>query len=127
MCPVLSPPMTRGILYQSSNQPQSLLPALGVLPVENNTHNVVHFAHANDEGADEVEAGLGAAALGDLVLEGAVGAADFGDGREEEVGAVGEPIDPGVLLAGWGYKPHSKMVLGAVISVQSRGEIRALV
>ncbi len=99
MRPVLAPPMTRSILYQRPNQPQSLLSALGVFSVEDNTHDMVHFAHADDEGADEVEAGLGAAALGDLVLEGAVGAADFGDGREEEVGAVCEPVDPGGFVS----------------------------
>jgi hypothetical protein len=46
---------------------------------------VVHFAHADDEGSDEVEAEFTAAALGDGVLEVGVWARDFGDGREEEV------------------------------------------
>jgi len=51
----------------------------------------VHLTHADGEGADEVEAGFLATALGYFVLKVGVLAGDLGDGAEEEMGAVGEP------------------------------------
>jgi hypothetical protein len=55
---------------------------------------MMHLPHTNDEGPDEIQPGFFAPPSAELVLRQAVVAADFGDGAEEEVGAVGEPVDP---------------------------------
>ena len=94
MRPVLAPPLLRRIINQSRDQPEGLPSTLGVLAIEHNADDVVHFTHADDKRPDEVQAGFFASPPAKLVLCHTIVAADFGDRTEEEVGAVGEPVDP---------------------------------
>lgn len=52
----------------------------------------MHLSHADAKVADKVETGLFTALLGEFVLGYRIVTCDFGDGREEEVGTVGEPF-----------------------------------
>jgi hypothetical protein len=72
--------------------------ALGIFPVEDDTHDMVHFSHSHDEGADKVEAGFFAPSARDFVLRFCVFPGDFGDWREEEMSTVGEPVDLSTMV-----------------------------
>lgn len=91
---VLAPASLRRIVDQSRDEPVGFAPTLAVLAIEDDGDDVVHFPHADDEGPDEVQPGFFAPSPAELVLLHAVVAADFGDRAEEQVGAVGEPVDP---------------------------------
>ena len=82
---VFAPALLGGVVDERLDELVGAAFGVGVFAVEDEADDVVHFAHADNEGADEVEAELAAAAFGDGVLEVGVGAGDFGDGREEEV------------------------------------------
>jgi hypothetical protein len=86
---ILAPTVCRRVLNQRPDEPECLLPDLGIFLFEDNAHDMMHFAHTDHEGADEIEAGFRAASFLDFVLQHAVVAADFGDGREEEVEPLG--------------------------------------
>ena len=94
MRPILPPALLRRIVNQSRNEPEGLPSTLGVLAIEHNADDVVHFTHADDKRPDEVQAGFFASPPAKLVLCHTIVAADFGDRAEEEVGAVREPVDP---------------------------------
>ena len=66
---------------------------LFILPVEDKTNNMVHLSHTDNECTNEVEASLFASSTSEFVLCCSIRARDFGDGTEEEMCAVGEPID----------------------------------
>lgn len=96
---VLAPPLLGGIVDERRHDPVRPAARLRVFPVVDETDDVVHLAHAHHEGADEVEPGFLAALAGNLVLLHGVVARDLGDGGEEEVASVGEPITgPGVSI-----------------------------
>lgn len=67
---------------------------ISVLPFEDDADDMVHLPHPDHECADEIETRFFAAGAGELVLGFTVVAADFGDGGEEKMGAVGEPVNP---------------------------------
>lgn len=59
--------------------------AIRILSIEHNADDVVHLAHPDDKGADEVEVGFFASLAGHLVLGFGIVARDFGDWAEEEI------------------------------------------
>lgn len=54
---------------------------------------MVHFSHANHKGANEIETSFLTATAGQLVLRRCVWPRDFGYRTEEEMGAIGKPVD----------------------------------
>ena len=82
---VLAPALVRGVGDEGPDKAVGAALRVRVRAVEDEADDVVHLAHADDEGADEVEAELAAAALGEGVLEVGVGTGNFGDRGEEEV------------------------------------------
>ena len=82
---VLAPALVRSVGDEGLDEAVGAAFGVRVLAVEDEADDVVHLAHADDEGADEVETELVAAALREGVLQVGVGPGDFGDRGEEEV------------------------------------------
>lgn len=85
MRPILSPALLRRIFYQCPDQPMWVALAVCVFTVEYYADDMVHLAHADYEGAQEVKPGFVATVFCDGILEVSVWAGDFCDGREEEM------------------------------------------
>lgn len=100
MCPVLAPAALCRVVDQSRDDPVRATTRVGILAVKDETHNVVHLPHAHDKGADKVKTGLFAPLSCDLILGLGVVASDFGNGREKQVRAIRQPVDPLELSGG---------------------------
>ena len=101
MCPILSPTALRSIVYQGGDEPVCSPSTVRIFTIEDYADDMMHFSHTDDEGADEVEARLLAALPRDLILGHAIVSGDFCDGAEEEVGAIGEPVNPLQFCGAW--------------------------
>jgi hypothetical protein len=103
---ILAPASLCCIVDQGCNEPVGAAAGVRVFAIEtaaflvsymacemrshlHNTYNMMHLPHPNDESANEVEASFLTAFPRDLVLSYTIVAAYFGNGREEQVGAIG--------------------------------------
>ena len=93
MRPILAPSSLRRVVDERRDDPVGPSATLRVMAVEHDAHDVMHLAHTDDEGADEVETGLLTAAARHLVLAARVRAGDFRNRREEQVRSVGKPVN----------------------------------
>lgn len=65
---------------------------LWIETVKNKTHCVMHRPHSHDKCSDEVETCFFATLAGQGILSDRVVARDFGDGGEEQVSSIGQPV-----------------------------------
>lgn len=89
---ILAPPFRRCVVDQRRDERVRPRPRGRVFAVKDEADDMVHLAHADAERAEEIEAGLLAAGTGEGVLGCGVISRHLRNGREEEVGTVGEPV-----------------------------------
>lgn len=122
MRPVLAPAQRRAFRNQIPDQLLRLPPLRGVLAIEDDLDDVVHLAQADGEGAHVVEARGVAALLHERELPHRVVARDLADGREGNVGAVGEPVDPAQLFVAGDALEHVVAVVEHAVFLDVLGE-----
>ena len=94
MRPILSPTQSSSIINKHRDHLVRTPPRIRISTIKDNADDMVHLTHTDHESTDEVEAKFFATAARELILCYCVVAADFGDWAEEEMCAVGEPVDP---------------------------------
>lgn len=92
MSAILSPALLRRVVDQLDNEIVRSTARLWIETVKDKTHYMMHLPHSDDKRSNEVETCVFAALAGQGILSDRVVTRDFGDGGEEQVSSIGQPV-----------------------------------